>query len=230
MTEFGVAGVYVGKPSVLGHQRDQPVLSAITKAKVEAPELALTQINLDGDDQADRTVHGGVDKAVYIYPAEHYRAWAEDSFTAAPGDFGENVSVTGAAEEEVRVGDIWEWGDALLQVSQPRTPCFKLAMKTRRKDIIPAMIDSGRSGWYFRVLRPGTVPTSGAMKLVERSDGPSITEVYLVSYANIGQLDPSRHDALFALADRVVNTPALSPQFRAGVQSTVERWRARRAG
>ena len=227
---MNVDGVYVGEPSVLGYRRERPVLSAITKARVTAPELALTELNLDGDRQADLTVHGGVDKAVYVYPAEHYPAWAADGFEASVADFGENVSLSGVTEDDVRIGDVWAWGDALVQVSQPRQPCFKLAMKTGRKDVTPLMIDSGRSGWYLRVLRPGTVPTSGAIELAERSDGPTITEVYLISFANYGQLPPDKGEAALDLADRVLAAPALSESYRGGVQSTVDRWRARRAG
>ncbi|HEY3471361.1 MAG TPA: MOSC domain-containing protein, partial [Amycolatopsis sp.] len=81
-----LAGVYVGEPSVLGYRRERPVLSAITKTRVTAPELALTELNLDGDRQADLTVHGGVDKAVYVYPVEHYPAWAADGFEASVAD------------------------------------------------------------------------------------------------------------------------------------------------
>ncbi|MGV9359261.1 MOSC domain-containing protein [Amycolatopsis sp. NPDC003731] len=227
---MNVDGVFVGEPSVLGYRRERPVLSAITKARVTAPELHLTELNLDGDRQADLTVHGGVDKAVYVYPAEHYPAWAADGLDAEPGGFGENVSLSGVTEDDVRIGDVWAWGDALVQVSQPRQPCFKLAMKTGRKDVTPLMIDSGRSGWYLRVLRPGTVPTSGPVELVERADGPTITEVYLVSFANYGQLPEDKVEAALDLADRVLAAPALSASYRGGVQSTVDRWRARRAG
>ncbi|MDS0137664.1 MULTISPECIES: MOSC domain-containing protein [unclassified Amycolatopsis] len=227
---MNVDGVFVGEPSVLGYRRERPVLSAITKARVTAPELHLTELNLDGDRQADLTVHGGVDKAVYVYPAEHYPAWAADGLDAEPGGFGENVSLSGVTEDDVRIGDVWAWGDALVQVSQPRQPCFKLAMKTGRKDVTPLMIDSGRSGWYLRVLRPGTVPTSGPVELVERADGPTITEVYLVSFANYGQLPEDKVGAALDLADRVLAAPALSASYRGGVQSTVDRWRARRAG
>ncbi|NBH11030.1 MOSC domain-containing protein [Amycolatopsis sp. SID8362] len=227
---MNVDGVYVGEPSVLGYRRERPVLSAITKARVTAPELALTELNLDGDRQADLTVHGGVDKAVYVYPAEHYPAWREDGFDADVADFGENVSLSGVTEDDVRIGDVWAWGDALVQVSQPRQPCFKLAMKTGRKDVTPLMIDSGRCGWYLRVLRPGTVPTSGAIELVERADGPTIAEVYVISFANYGQLPEDKVEAALDLADRVLAAPALSESYRGGVQSTVDRWRARRAG
>jgi MOSC domain-containing protein YiiM len=227
---MNVEGVYVGEPSVLGYRRERPVLSGITKALVAAPELTLTELNLAGDRQADLTVHGGVDKAVYVYPAEHYPAWAADGLDAEPGGFGENLSLTGISEDEVRIGDVWAWGDALVQVSQPRQPCFKLAMKTGRKDVVPAMIDSGRSGWYLRVLRPGTVPTAGSIEPAERADGPTITEVNLVSFANYGQLPPEQVEAALDLADRVLATSALSASYRDGVQSTVDRWRARRAG
>ena len=225
-----LAGVYVGEPGVLGYRRERPVLSAISKALVTAPELTLTELNLAGDRQADLTVHGGVDKAVYVYPVEHYPAWAADGFAASPADFGENVSLRGLTEDGVRIGDVWAWGDALVQVSQPREPCFKLAMKTGRKDVVPAMIDSGRCGWYLRVLRPGTVPTAGPLEVVEHSDGPTITEVYLIAFTNYGQLPPDKVEAALDLADRVLATPALSKSCRHGVQSTVDRWRARRAG
>ena len=230
MTEFGIEGVFVGRPSVLGYRGTKPVLSAITKAAVDVPELTLTELNLDGDDQADRTVHGGVDKAVYVYPAAHYPAWEADGFPGDFGFFGENVTVSGPLEDDVRIGDVWAWGDALLQVSQPRRPCFKMVMKAGRPDVVPMLVDSGRSGWYLRVLRTGTVPTTGSLRLVSRSEGPTIAEVYLVSFANFAQL-PQRHfDAALALAERVLATPELADQYRRSMESTVERWRVRRAG
>ena len=222
--------MYVGEPSVLGYRRERPVLSAITKAPVTVPELTLTELNLDGDRQADLTVHGGPDKAVYVYPAEHYPAWAADGFEASAADFGENISLTGVIEDDVRIGDVWAWGDALVQVSQPRSPCYKLAMKTGRRDVAPLMIDSLRCGWYLRVLRPGTVPTAGALELVERADAPTIAEVYVVSFANYGQLPPEKIEAALDFADRVLATPALAEQWSAGIQSTVDRWRTRHAG
>ncbi|WP_020670277.1 MOSC domain-containing protein [Amycolatopsis nigrescens] len=215
---MSVEGVFVGRPSVLGTQRGEPVYSAITKHRVDAAELRLTELNLDGDDQADRTVHGGPDKAVYAYPAEHYRDWAADSFELAPGAVGENVSCTGADERTVRIGDVWQWGDALVSVSQPRSPCFKLAMKAGRKDVVPAMIDSGRSGWYLRVLRPGLVPTSGPMVLAERDLAcPTVAEVYLVSFANGAKLDDAQRAAFRELAERVTGAPGLAERYRQGL-------------
>lgn len=231
MSTLEVNEVFVGRPSVLGVRREAPVYSAISKSRVEAPSLKLDEINLAGDDQADRAVHGGVDKAVYVYPARHYAAWSELGFEAAAGDFGENLSVTGADEHEVRIGDVWAWGDALVQVSQPRSPCFKLAMKTGRKDVIPAMIDSGRSGWYLRVLRPGEVPTSGQMTLEERDPvNPTVAEVYVASYTNLAQLDDDRLAAYWALLDRVLAAPSLSRQYRGGLEAAKRRREERNAG
>lgn len=223
--------ILVGGPSLLGTVRDRPVHSAITKARAPGPSLALGEINLDGDDQADRTVHGGVDKAVYVHPAANYAAWESAGFAVSPGDMGENVTVAGADESVVRIGDVWAWGDALVQASQPRMPCFKLAMKTGRKDIAPAMIDSGRSGWYLRVLRTGEVPTSGGMTLVSRvPDAPTIAEVYVVFFADVARLDSTRRRRYFELADRILAVPELAPQTREGMLAKVERWETRDAG
>ncbi|GAB3716778.1 MOSC domain-containing protein [Amycolatopsis oliviviridis] len=231
MSTLELNEVFVGRPSVLGTKRDVPVYSAISKSRVEVPFLELGEINLAGDDQADRTVHGGVDKAVYVYPAAHYTAWSEQGFETAAGDFGENLSVGGADEYEVRIGDVWAWGEALVQVSQPRTPCFKLAMKTGRKDVIPTMIDSGRSGWYLRVLRTGEVPTSGRMTLEERDPAnPTIAEVYVASFTNVAQLDDERRTAYWALLDRVLATSSLSRQYRDGLESAKRRREERNAG
>jgi MOSC domain-containing protein YiiM len=231
MTDLRLAGVFAGRPSVLGHRRGRPVLSAIVKDPVSAPELTLTQLNLDGDEQADLTVHGGVDKAVYVYPSAHYDAWVADGFDVGLGHFGENLAVSGADETTVRIGDVWAWGEARLQVSQPRQPCFKLAMRTGRKDVVPGMIDSGRTGWYLRVLRPGTVPTGGALTVVETDAGaPTINQVHLVAFANFAQLERPQAEAGIRFAERVLATPALSSSYRGGIRSAVDRWRSRHAG
>ncbi|WP_370934021.1 MOSC domain-containing protein [Amycolatopsis sp. cg13] len=215
--------VYVGEPTVLGHQRDQPVLSAIRKTRVADAELALSELNLTGDRQADLSVHGGPDKAVYVYPVEHYPVWTDEGYSVAHGDFGENLSVQGALESDVRIGDIWAWGDALVQIAQPRHPCFKLAMRTGRKDVVPAMIDTRRCGWYLRVLRPGTVPTAGPLEVVERAEGPTVGETFLAAAANYARLpEPG---PMLELADRVLSTDALPEGYRKGIQSKVDRAR-----
>ncbi|HWI03453.1 MAG TPA: MOSC domain-containing protein, partial [Acidimicrobiales bacterium] len=123
-------------PEYLGHFRGQPITSGIAKRPVTAEYLWLDRLNLEGDAQADLEVHGGPDKAVYAYPSEHLPAWsAELEQELGPAPFGENLSTAGATEDDVCIGDRWYWGDAVLEVCQPRYPCFKLSMHRGRGDI-----------------------------------------------------------------------------------------------
>ena len=112
-----------------------------------------------GDEVADTRYHGGVDKAVCVYPAEHYPFWngVPGMAAAGPGGFGENLTTEGLLEEEVCIGDIHALGEALVQVSQPRQPCWKLARRWRVKDLALQVERTGRTGFYFRVLRHGEV-------------------------------------------------------------------------
>lgn len=170
----GLVSVNVAEPEVIGTRRGHPVLSAIGKRPVAATTLRLGHLNLEGDRQADLRVHGGPDKAVYAYSAEHLPRWTDEldaipEFTA--GTFGENLTTTGWLEDAVHIGDVWQWGNALLQVTQPRGPCYKLAMATGRPEIIRRMLETGRTGWYLRVLRPGAVPVGGPIYVVERHPG-----------------------------------------------------------
>ena len=205
-----IAGVFVGLPAVIGEVRGRPVESAIAKAPVTAPTLALSTTNLDGDRQADLSVHGGPDKAVYAYPVAHYPAWRADGFAVEVGGFGENLALEGVDEHAVLLGDVWRWGDAVLQVSQPRAPCYKLALHRGRSDVGPRMLATGRCGWYLRVVRPGTVPTTGALELVDRTDGaPSVAEAFAAMFGG-GRGVP--RDA--ATVERVLASPALADGWR----------------
>jgi MOSC domain-containing protein YiiM len=196
----------VGRPAALG---DRDTVSAIAKAPVGPTPIALGEINLTGDDQADRSVHGGPDKAVYSDPAEHAVDWQADGFAIEPGGVGENLVTEGLREQDVRLGDVWQWGDARVQISQPRAPCFKLSLHTGRKDVGPRMITTGRSGWYLRVLEPATVDPCGALVLVERDDtAPTVFECFAVMFPGFRTEadDP-------ALVRRVLGTPALSEEW-----------------
>ena len=204
-----LAGVFVGRPTVIGEVRGRPVESGIAKRRATAPSLALSATNLDGDRQADLSVHGGPDKAVYAYPAGHYPAWRADGFAVESGGFGENLALAGVDEHAVLLGDVWRWGDALLQVSQPRAPCYKLALHTGRKDVGPRMLATGRCGWYFRVTRPGTVPTTGGVALVDRADGaPSVADAFAAIFGAGGRAADD------ATVDRVLASPALAGAWR----------------
>lgn len=171
--------VNVAQPEIIGTRRGKPVSSAIKKRRV-APDgtLTLSATNLEGDRQGDLRVHGGPDKAVYAYPSEHLPCWNVDllpDVPFGPGAFGENLTTAGWLESEVRIGDVWEWGDARLQVCQPRYPCFKLAMATDRPQVGKRMLETLRNGWYLRVLEPGEVPVSGPIRVIAR--GPEEANV-----------------------------------------------------
>ena len=186
-----IVQVNVGVPRVLADDGGERVYSAIGKQPVpDGTVLWLSLANLAGDAQADLSVHGGPDKAVYAYPSEHLPMWAEElddhelddriAGKDAGAPFGENLSTAGALEADVRIGDVWRWGDALLQVCQPRWPCFKLALHRRRRDIQQRMRANGRTGWYFRVLQPGEVVVGGPVEVVLRDPaGLTVTDAHL---------------------------------------------------
>lgn len=143
--------------------------SAIFKEPVEGP-IRLGTLHLAGDGQADPRVHGGPEKAVLAYSADHYPLWNAD---LAPlrlpyGAFGENFTIAGQTEASVCIGDTYSVGEARVQVAQPRTPCWKLARKWDLKDLPARVLDTGRTGWYFRVLQEGEVRRGMAIDLLER--------------------------------------------------------------
>ena len=145
--------------------------SAIDKRPVRGAVAAGPE-GLAGDEQGDRRVHGGPDKAIHHYPAEHYAAWraeiGEHPLLAAPGAFGENISTTGVAEADLCLGDRLRLGAAVVEVSQGRQPCWKLSDRFGIPDMARRVQDTGRSGWYYRVLEPGPVQAGDALLLLER--------------------------------------------------------------
>ena len=169
LAEVRLVSVNVGVPREIGTRRGQPIRSGIVKQPVTADTLYLDFTNLEGDRQADLRVHGGPDKAVYAYPVEHLAVWNDElGVQFGPGTFGENLTTEGWLESDVRIGDVWVWGDARMQVTQPRQPCYKLATITGRPEIIKRLVANGRTGWYLRVLEPGRVPIGGPIRVVAR--------------------------------------------------------------
>ena len=214
-----VAAVNVGTPALLAATDDgQRVYSGIAKRPV-APGtvLWLSLVNLSGDGQADLSVHGGPDKAVYAYPSEHLPAW-EAELDEALGDapFGENLSTVGVVEADVHIGDRWRWDGALLEVCQPRWPCFKLALHRQRPDIQARMRSNGRTGWYLRVLEPGEVTVGSSIEVVEPD--PSGLSV-LDAHEAMGDRHLERRDLGAALADH----PALAAEWRVPLQERLAR-------
>lgn len=196
-----VVSLQVGRVAPLG---PQGVPSAFVKTGV-AGAVRVGVLGLDGDEQADLSVHGGPDKAVYAYAASRYAAWAVDfpqhAALLVPGAFGENLTIAGLDEATLCAGDIHEIGSALLQVCQPRQPCFKFALRFADTSMPRAMVRSGRSGWYYRVLREGTIAAGDAVHLVERPHPDLAFETLIrVVYRNSADRDEL---AAIAAADGV---------------------------
>lgn len=216
---IGVAAVNVGVPALLASTDDgQRVYSGIAKRPVAAGTvLWLSLVNLSGDGQADLSVHGGPDKAVYAYPSEHLPAWeAELGEPLGDAPFGENLSTTGALEAAVHIGDRWRWDDAVLEVCQPRWPCFKLALHRQRADIQGRMRQNGRTGWYLRVLEPGEVTVGSSIEVVETDPrGLSVLD----AHEAMGDRHLERRDLVAALADH----PALAAEWRVPLQERLAR-------
>ncbi len=167
----------IGRPR-LALYKGASINTGIFKKPVSG-RVALRTLNLDGDRQADLAVHGGPYKAVYAYPSEHYEYWrAELPGTDWPwGMFGENFTTEGLGED-VHVGDRFRIGSAILMVRQPRMPCYKLAAKVQREDIIERFLRSGRSGFYFSVEHEGEVGVGDSFELISRiHDGITIAEM-----------------------------------------------------
>jgi MOSC domain-containing protein YiiM len=182
--ELRILSVNVGRPRLLAASGQQPVLSGIAKQPVAQSRIFVGRTRIDGDGQADLSVHGGVDKAVYAYPADHGAWWKAKGIAAGPAAFGENLTLEGAREDEVAIGDHFRWGDTILEVSQPRGPCFKLGMYTGRPDAPQLMTLSGRCGWYFRVVCGGEAPIEDAFCVrILASTGPTVRDVFSAAYA-----------------------------------------------
>jgi MOSC domain-containing protein YiiM len=167
--------IQVGLPRDLGFAGsldafEKPWTTGIFKEPVRGA-VWVGKMGLAGDGQADLTVHGGIDKAVCSYCGDHYENWrrSPELTTMEPGAFGENFTIAGLAEPDVCIGDVWVGGDVVLQVSQPRQPCWKLARKWGIKEFADRVITSGRTGWYFRVLTEGSISCGIALTLRERS-------------------------------------------------------------
>ena len=151
------------------------VSTSIFKQPVDGPVMLRT-LDFDGDAQGDLTVHGGPDRAAYVYPWEHYAYWQAELGrpTMEPGQFGENLTISGFTEDAVRIGDQFAIGEALVEVAQPRTPCFKLAHKMGLPEFPKQFLASGRIGFYLRVLREGLIK-AGDPVVSLKSDPDALT-------------------------------------------------------
>jgi MOSC domain-containing protein YiiM len=169
--------IFAARPQAVSIE-GREVSTAIYKLPVTGPVM-VRKLNIDGDQQGDLTVHGGIDKAVYCYPSEHYETWSAELKRALDrGTFGENLTVAGFLEDLLHIDDVIEVGSAVLQVSQPRYPCFKLGHKMGDQRFLRRFQQSERSGFYCRVLQEGMIEAGDVMQVVRRDEGqPTVAEV-----------------------------------------------------
>lgn len=185
-----IVSVNVGLPRPV-MWRGRRIMSGIFKEPVEG-RVRVRKLNLDGDGQADLSVHGGTHKAVYVYPSEQYPFWRRELDLAdLPwGSFGENLTVEGCWEDEVHVGDRFRIGTAEVVVTQPRMPCFKLAMKFDRDDIVETFLEAGRPGFYLAVLQEGEVGAGDAMERIhEDENGVTVVDMVRLYLDRHGEAD-----------------------------------------
>lgn len=173
-----LVSVNVGRPREVSW-RDRHAVSGIYKTPV-AGRVPLRMLNLDGDGQGDLRVHGGISKAVYCYPSEHYEYWRKElgREDLTPGTFGENFTTTGLDEESVHLGDEFSVGSARVVVTQPRMPCYKLGIRFQSDQMEKRFLESGRTGFYLAVVREGEVGAGDAIEAVARHPaGVTVTEI-----------------------------------------------------
>jgi MOSC domain-containing protein YiiM/ferredoxin-NADP reductase len=186
-----VVSLNVGEPRLVTY-RGMSFRTGIFKASTTRP-LALKTLNFAGDGQADLSAHGGIDKAVYCYPIEHYEFWCREigRTTLPMGQFGENITTAGVLEAELRIGDVLQIGTAVVQVSEPRIPCYKLVMRmVAGSDFAVRFLAANRTGFYCRVLQEGVVKASDALALLERdAASPTVSEV--VAATQFADRDPA---------------------------------------
>ena len=201
-----IVSLNVGLPRLV--MRDgEPVSTGIFKEPV-AGRVRLRTLNLDGDRQADLSVHGGPEKAVYVYPSEHYSFWKRElPDTDLPwGMFGENFTIEGMLETETNIGDRFRIGSAEVMVTQPRMPCYKLGIRFGRTDIIKRFLISERTGFYLSVLKEGEVGVGDEFQLIEKNvSGVRVVDVTRLYSSEKGNVDLMR---------RAIATEALPNSWR----------------
>lgn len=201
-----IISVNVGLPRLV-LRNDEPVSTGIFKEPV-AGRVMVRTLNLDGDRQADLSVHGGPEKAVYVYPSEHYEFWKHElpDMDLRWAMFGENLTTTGLLETEINIGDKFRVGNAEVRATQPRMPCYKLGIRFGRTDIIKRFLASERTGFYFSVLKEGEVGAGDEIELIEKN----ASGVRVVDVTRLYSSDKENVD----LMRRAIATEALPNNWR----------------
>ncbi len=180
--------VNVGLPREV-EWRGRTVRTSIWKTPIDG-RVRVGRLNLEGDRQSDLSVHGGAEKAVYVYPSEHYAYWGRElpSMDLPWGAFGENLTTEGLLEDAVKIGDRLRIGSAELVVTQPRMPCYKLGVRFGREDMVKRFLKSGRTGFYLAVLREGEVGSGDPIELTQRDDHDvTVADISALFWSRCGQ-------------------------------------------
>lgn len=219
MTQPVIDQIRVGKPQTLGrkdaqHPMDREWTTGIVKHAVKG-RIWAGKTNLQGDGQGDRKNHGGEEKAIFAYPVFHYVYWQKKlqrkDFTI--GAFGENLAVSHMIEADLCIGDVFQIGDSLVQVSQPRRPCWRPARRWKIKDLSIQIQQQGLTGWYFRVLQEGWIQAGNILRLNERPF-PQWT------VARCNDVMHHRKEDL-ELASRLASCELLAPSWRRSLNKRV---------
>jgi MOSC domain-containing protein YiiM len=200
-----IVSINVGLPQTIVYQGKE-LVTGIYKSPISSP-LYVSKVQLDGDGQADLVYHGGEDKALCVYCEEHYSYWEQKlGRKLSFGAFGENLTVRGLLEDEVNIGDTYEIGDAIVQVSQPRQPCHKLAKRHDVVDLAVQVEETGFTGYYFRIIKEGVIPVQPKVKFIAKHEA-GVT----VAYANqIKYHDKTNNEGM----ERILAVDALSASWR----------------
>lgn len=197
--------------------RGQAVLTGIYKVPVHE-RVKVTKLNIEGDGQADLSVHGGPNKAVYAYPSEHYEYWRHElPGSELPwGAFGENLTLTGLMENDVHIGDRFRIGTAALMITQPRLPCYKLGIRLGREDMPDRFLSSRRIGFYFAVVEEGEIGEGDHLELIHQDvNGISVADLLHLLYDH----EPQTPE----LFEKALNADALPPGWRKRLLKKLDR-------
>lgn len=210
-----VISTNIGEPkTILWNGKEEQ--TGIYKYQVNHP-IFLGNEDVENDHVMDRKHHGGSDKACYLYSADHYSYWKKfyPELEMPWGMFGENLTVDGLHEHEISISDIFEIGEAVVQATQPRQPCYKLGIRFNEPKVVKQFVESGFSGVYVRVLKNGTVKSGDKMILKEKSDSVSIQKVFELLYTDNFQEEPLR---------QALNNPFLAESCR---KDLLKKWKDR---
>src|SRR5678816_4189784 len=201
-----VLSINVGLPREIDWQK-RIVRTSIFKTPVTG-SVRVTALNFDGDAQSDLSVHGGVDKAVYVYPYEHYSFWRSELPEAdlSMGAFGENLTTEGLLEDVTNIGDTFRIGSAEFTVTQPRMPCYKLGIRFGRADMVKRFLHSGRTGFYLSVSKEGEVTAGDSIERLSRDE-------HGITVADIARLYTSDNTSK-DLLQQVTELPSLPASWR----------------